>query len=51
MPWRNSLLEENMSAAYVKLSEEDWKELNGILEEVQIQGARYNDAMLAMTNK
>lgn len=44
-------LQENMSAAYVKLSEEDWEELDKILENTRVFGERYGKEMLAMTGR
>ena len=46
-----SRLEENMSAAYVKLTENDLKEIDNILNKNPIAGERYNEAMLAMVDK
>lgn len=44
-------LQLNMSAAYVKLSETDWKELEQILEHTEILGERYAPEMLKMTGR
>lgn len=44
-------LQENMSAAYVELSEEDWKELEQILNDYPVFGERYAPEMLSMTNR
>lgn len=44
-------LQENMSAAYVKLSDEDWEELDKILENTRVFGERYGKEMLAMTGR
>lgn len=46
-----SRLQENMSAAYVDLSEQDYRELDRILSEHEIQGERYPEAMEAMTGR
>ena len=44
-------LMENMSAAYVELSEEDFAELDEILNQFTVQGERYSEAMESMTGK
>ena len=44
-------LQENMSAAYVKMSEEDWRELQNILDRTRVYGARYSEEMLKMTGR
>lgn len=44
-------LQENMSAAYVKLKDEDWKELEDILDHTEVYGARYSESMLKMTGR
>ena len=44
-------LQENMSAAYVKLEDEDWKELEDILAHTEVYGARYSESMLKMTGR
>ena len=44
-------LRENMSAAYVELSENAWNELDEIISVIEIKGSRYSDAMEAMTGK
>ena len=44
-------LQENMSAAYVKLKDEDWKELGDILDHTEVYGARYSESMLKMTGR
>lgn len=44
-------LQENMSAAYVELTEDDWKELDHILAVTEISGARYSEDMLRMTGR
>ncbi|MDO4555642.1 MAG: aldo/keto reductase [Lachnospiraceae bacterium] len=41
-------LQENMSAAYVELSEEDYRQLDQILQSVKISGARYSEEQLKM---
>ena len=46
-----SRLQENMSAAYVELSEADLSELSTILEENAVVGARYSEKQEAMTNQ
>ena len=44
-------LQENMSAAYVKLKDEDWKKLDDILDRTEVYGARYSESMLKMTGR
>lgn len=44
-------LQENMSAAYVDLSEDDLLELNKIIDGISITGERYSAAMESMTGK
>ncbi len=44
-------LQENMSAAYVKLKDENWKELEDILDHTEVYGARYSESMLKMTGR
>ena len=44
-------LRENMSAAYVELTDEDWNALDGILQSNQVYGQRYSQAMLDMTGR
>lgn len=44
-------LQENMSAAYVKLKDKDWKELGDILDHTEVYGARYSESMLKMTGR
>ncbi len=44
-------LQENMSAAYVQLKDEDWKELEDILAQTEVYGARYSESMLKMTGR
>lgn len=44
-------LMENMSAAYVELSEEDFAELDRILDQFTVQGERYSEAMESMTGR
>ena len=44
-------LMENMSAAYVELSEEDFAELDRILDKFTVQGERYSAAMESMTGR
>lgn len=46
-----SRLQENMSAAYVDLSEYDHEELEQILSEHEILGDRYSPVMEAMTGR
>lgn len=48
---RMDRLQENMSAAYVELSEEDWTELEQILNHYPVSGERYAPSMLQMTGK
>jgi len=44
-------LQENMSAAYVELSGEDWTRLEEILNHYPVSGERYASSMLQMTGK
>ena len=44
-------LMENMSAAFVELSEADYAELDGILEAHPVSGARYSETMEQMTDR
>lgn len=44
-------LQENMSAAYVELPEDEWKNLDDILDQTAVYGARYSQSMLDMTGK
>ena len=44
-------LQLNMSAAYIRLSETDWEELEQILEHTEILGERYAPEMLKMTGR
>lgn len=44
-------LQENMSAAYVDLSDEDYKELDRILDGHTVIGARYSEATESMTDR
>lgn len=44
-------LRENMSAAYVELSQDDWTELTRILDASEVYGERYAPEMLAMTGR
>jgi len=44
-------LMENMSAAYVELSAEDFAELDRILAGIEVQGERYSAAMESMTGR
>lgn len=39
----------NMSAAYVELSKQDYEELDQMLEQTEIKGGRYSEAMERMT--
>lgn len=48
---RITRLQENMSAAYVNLSEEEFLELDNILAENPVKGQRYSDQMLKMTGR
>ena len=43
--------QENMSAAYVELSDTDYKKLNEILKEHTVIGARYSEATESMTDR
>lgn len=44
-------LRENMSAAYVELSEADWWEFDRLLQGIEIYGERYAPEMLRMTGR
>ena len=44
-------LQENMSAVYVKLKDEDWKKLDDILDRTEVYGARYSESTLKMTGR
>lgn len=44
-------LQENMSAAYVDLTEEDLSEINQIIDSISVVGARYSETMESMTGK
>lgn len=44
-------LQENMSAAYVELSDADYKKLDEILKEHTVIGARYSEATESMTDR
>lgn len=44
-------LQENMSAAFVKLPEEDWVRLEEILSRYPVSGERYAPSMLQMTGR
>jgi len=44
-------LQENMSAAYVELSEDDLAKLEQLLSEIPVSGQRYPEAMLKMTGR
>lgn len=44
-------LQENMSAAYVELTETDRSKLNELLSKIEIVGARYSAAQESMTNR
>ncbi len=44
-------LQENMSAAYVELTETDLNELNRIIDNISVAGERYSAAMESMTGK
>lgn len=44
-------LQENMSAAYVELSQSDWKTLDDILKSYPVAGERYAPEMLRMVGK
>ena len=46
-----SRLQENMSAAYVELTDVDYAQLNAILAEHTVIGARYSEATESMTDK
>ena len=43
-------LQENMSAAYVELSEADWTELEKILKEYPVSGEWYATDMMKLIN-
>ncbi len=44
-------LRENMSAAYVELSEADWREFDRLLQGIAVYGERYAPEMLRMTGR
>lgn len=44
-------LQENMSAAYVELTQTDVEKINEILSHTEIRGARYSEAQESMTNR
>ena len=44
-------LRENMSAAYVELSETDWREFDRLLQGIAVCGERYAPEMLRMTGR
>lgn len=44
-------LRENMSAAYVELSEADWREFDRLLQGIAVCGERYAPEMLRMTGR
>lgn len=46
-----SRLQENMSAAYVELKEEDWNILDGILQRFPVAGDRYSESMMQMVGR
>ena len=46
-----SRLQENMSAAYVELADEDYMELDRILEGHTVIGARYSEATERLTDR
>lgn len=48
---RAARLQENMSAAYVELSEQDWNRLDDMLNHTEIFGERYSPEMLKMVDK
>lgn len=48
---KEARLQENMSAAYVELTDADKQQLEGLLSQYEVQGARYSADMEAMVNK
>ena len=44
-------LQENMSAAYVEISDGDWDDLEHLLSRLKIYGERYSQSMLRMTGR
>ena len=46
-----SRLQENMSAAYVELADEDYMELDRILEGHTVIGARYSETTESLTDR
>ncbi|MDO4582190.1 MAG: aldo/keto reductase [Bacillota bacterium] len=44
-------LQQNMSAAYVELSDADMQELDKLLSDIPVYGARYDPQMESMTNR
>lgn len=44
-------LQENMSAAYVEISDGDWDDLEHLLSRLKIYGERYSQSMLRMTER
>jgi aryl-alcohol dehydrogenase-like predicted oxidoreductase len=44
-------LEENAKAAYLRLEDSDWAEIEAILKRIQIVGDRYNEGMARMVSK
>lgn len=48
---RRGRLQENMSAAYVELTEASWQTLDNILNKYPVHGERYSQEMLKMTNR
>lgn len=48
---KETRLQENMSAAYVELTDNDYKKLDEILKEHTVIGARYSEATESMTDR
>ena len=48
---KETRLQENMSAAYVELTDDDYKKLDEILKEHTVIGARYSEATESMTDR
>ena len=48
---KEARLQENMSAAYVELTDDDYKKLDKILNENTVIGARYSEATESMTDR
>lgn len=46
-----SRLQENMSAAYVEIPDNDWKRLDEILDGITVVGERYSETMMQMVGR